>query len=249
MLAMPILLADLKEIMTAIVPLIMLIFWIISQVFGEKGAQPKQAKPAGNPRPKPDEGGLKEEIERFLQEAKQQQQQKKPERSLRQDEEPEAEEIRRREREQREREERMRRKQENKRQEQQRKLEAARRREKELSERGSHRHEEIVEDVQVVGAYPEAPQERSPYQQSEKFVAKAAHLGEDIDQTDERLQKHLKEVFDHQLGNFADSPDAPLNRERDLVTINEITSMLRNPSNFRQAIIMKEILERPKSHW
>lgn len=70
-----------------------------------------------------------------------------------------------------------------------------------------------------------------------------------IDQSDERLQEHLKDVFSHQLGSLSTQERKSHQRKMVNANLDSLASILRNPTNFRQAIILNEILQPPESRW
>ena len=84
-----------------------------------------------------------------------------------------------------------------------------------------------------------------------------SHLGELIGQSDERIESHLKDVFDHGVGQLdrqptggriAEGTDAAAWDERTgavspLAT--QLHQMLANPEGLRSAIVLAEILRRP----
>jgi hypothetical protein len=241
----PLLLAvDIGDILKVIGPLVLLIFWVLSQVFGQKKPD---APPAGNPRPQQpgNGGGLREEIERFLREAKQQQEQQEQtprEREMGQQGSSSAEE------EKKKKQERHRRKEEKQR-------EAARQRAKDMaaSNRRIQTEPEIIEDVIVVSQGSSVSQHVSSYMDSSKFRESASHLGEQVGQADERLSAHLNQAFAHQVGNLAGQPNEV---ERggaavihSVVSGGQIATMLHDPRMFRHAIVLNEILTRPEHRW
>lgn len=88
------------------------------------------------------------------------------------------------------------------------------------------------------------------------FVRRASQLGEDLAQTDERLEARLHEKFDHGLGNLAARREA--REAADLVeagitgtptAAENLLEMLSTPQGVQQAIIMNEILNRPADRW
>jgi hypothetical protein len=88
------------------------------------------------------------------------------------------------------------------------------------------------------------------------FVRRASQLGEDLSQTDERLEARLHEKFDHGLGSLAARREA--REAADLVeagiagtptTAENLLEMLSTPAGVQQAIIMNEILNRPADRW
>jgi len=234
---------DLKQVLTAIVPLVLLVVWIISQVFGQKEAEANKAKPAGNPRPRADEAGMRDEIERFLREAKQQQQEPQN---------PEMAAARRLKRQQE--------KQEKERSKQARQNEAARERAR-AAAAGSQRiyqDPEIIEDVHIVPS-PSVSQHVSTYMDSSKFSQSAAKLGEEVGLSDERLEERLQQTFDHnqsfdhKISNFAGEV-GEVERggaavRHSVTSAAQISVLLRNPTTFRQVLIMNEILNRPDHLW
>jgi hypothetical protein len=240
----PLLLADLVDIIKVIFPLVLLVFWVLFQVLGQKGAKP-EAPPAGNPRPQqPGNGGLRDEIERFLREAKQlQEQEQSPrERELSQQGESTAETERRK------KQERQRRKEEKQR-------ELARQRAKEISGTGRRvqPEPEIVEEVMVVGPASSLSQHVSSYMDSSKFRESASHLGEQVGLADERLEAHLHQAFAQQVGSLAGQVNEV---ERGgaavvhtVVSGAQLSTMLRDPAMFRHAIVLNEIFTRPEHRW
>jgi hypothetical protein len=80
----------------------------------------------------------------------------------------------------------------------------------------------------------------------------ARRLGEDLDQTDERMEAHLHQVFDHHLGRLKESTipveQAPITPPGQ-VAIGDLVKMLGSPQSIRDAIIMAEVLHRPVDRW
>lgn len=82
------------------------------------------------------------------------------------------------------------------------------------------------------------------------------HLGAEVDQADDKLEAHLHQVFDHNLGQLRKSTmeaaaASPSQAARDagLPGAASIAQMLANPQNLRNAIIMSEIIRRPEENW
>jgi hypothetical protein len=89
-----------------------------------------------------------------------------------------------------------------------------------------------------------------------------AHLGETLEQSDERLETHLQDVFQHRLGNLqreaAPSPSAIAQGTDAGVWVggrpahplaDELYEMLSTPQKVRTAILLSEILRRPDERW
>jgi hypothetical protein len=56
----------------ALIPVIFIVFWVLSQVMGGDGAKKKQAPPQGQPAPPNNDGGVRGEIDSFLRQMKEQ---------------------------------------------------------------------------------------------------------------------------------------------------------------------------------
>jgi hypothetical protein len=90
------------------------------------------------------------------------------------------------------------------------------------------------------------------------FDERLSRLGEEVDQSDDRMEAHLHEVFEHQLGTLgartaraADSTlddDSP-GQKRKPVPPKNYLALLQNPASIRDAIILSEILARPTDRW
>ncbi|QEG24345.1 hypothetical protein [Mariniblastus fucicola] len=74
------------------------------------------------------------------------------------------------------------------------------------------------------------------------------YLAENIEQADERLEAHLDQVFDHDVGLLGSGKGATDELIRD-ANNNSVASglfrMLQDPSSVRQSILIAEILKRP----
>jgi len=84
----------------------------------------------------------------------------------------------------------------------------------------------------------------------EEIAEHTRHLGEEVDRADDKLEAHLHEVFDHQVGRLRKSATdfaaaAASDVKRTGFTAGSIAGMLLSPDNLRNAIILGEILKRP----
>jgi hypothetical protein len=80
----------------------------------------------------------------------------------------------------------------------------------------------------------------------------ARHLGEQIGQTDERLEAHLHQKFDHTLGNLVARDITPAEQVAAALATTpatEIAALLATPQGMQQAVILSEILQRPADRW
>jgi hypothetical protein len=75
----------------------------------------------------------------------------------------------------------------------------------------------------------------------------AARLGASVEQADEKLESHLHDKFDHDVGGLA-ARTAEAQAAAG-ISSSEIAKMLRNPVSIRQAVILSEILARPADRW
>jgi len=82
------------------------------------------------------------------------------------------------------------------------------------------------------------------------IVEHVDHLAEDIEQADERMEAHLDQVFDHDVGSskFGTGKGATdeLHRAtRSNTAAQDLLKLLQSPATVRQSIMIAEILKRP----
>lgn len=77
-----------------------------------------------------------------------------------------------------------------------------------------------------------------------------------LDEVDERVETHVHQVFDHEVGSLsAKAGDATLAAaggkpaERPAPLAGLIAAMFRDPNNVRSAVILSEVLRRPDDRW
>jgi hypothetical protein len=80
-------------------------------------------------------------------------------------------------------------------------------------------------------------------------LAEHAHsLGADVALSDERMEAHLRQRFEHQVGAIA--PSATLAQRKATATAaQQLRTLLSTPESVRQIIIASEILRRPEERW
>jgi hypothetical protein len=84
---------------------------------------------------------------------------------------------------------------------------------------------------------------------TEQIGEHARHLGAEVDLADDKLEAHLHQVFDHDLGRLKKSTIEAGAQGRQAagdLTAGQLQQMLRTPQSIREAIIMSEILRRPE---
>ena len=111
---------------------------------------------------------------------------------------------------------------------------------------------------------PTQPREISTVSESvEKHLAnrgfgqRAEHLADDIVRADAVMEEHVKSAFNRKVGRLGgaetSAPAAPVTDvEPTVVAADPATAMatlLANPQNVRQAVILNEILTRPEHRW
>jgi len=113
------------------------------------------------------------------------------------------------------------------------------------------RHESVSEHVRS----HVANQVRTDLDESQ-FAGRSAQLGAQVGQSDERLEERLHDKFDHQLGAFAnESGSASAVDTGEPVVLSEVSAaaglsaLLGSQVRLRQAIILHEIMQRPKDRW
>jgi hypothetical protein len=90
------------------------------------------------------------------------------------------------------------------------------------------------------------------------FSQRAEHLADDISRADENMEEHLQQVFGHRVGTLGESSPGRLTSTTDVAatvsvsassTILDLADMLTSPQKLRQAIVLREILDRPEHRW
>jgi len=77
------------------------------------------------------------------------------------------------------------------------------------------------------------------------------HLGDEIEQADERMEAHLDDVFDHDVGKLSARKRKSVTDQKlpvmgeDNKVAKSILKLLQNPKTVRQSILVAEILKRP----
>jgi hypothetical protein len=85
--------------------------------------------------------------------------------------------------------------------------------------------------------------------------AQVDRLGDAVEVADDVMEEHLKQVFDHRVGTLAtdaaqSAPARPgAGRKRAAAAPVDFAAMLANTGNLRQAIVLNEILQRPADRW
>lgn len=73
-----------------------------------------------------------------------------------------------------------------------------------------------------------------------------------VEMTDERMEQHLHQAFEHRLGDLKARPAERLTQttptDASLGAL-ALVAMLRDPAGARQAILLNEILSRPEHRW
>lgn len=122
---------------------------------------------------------------------------------------------------------------------------------------------EIVEEIQIIE--PDilrgetVAEHVSGHIQTAGFEERLSHLGEDVDHSDDRMEAHLHDVFEHDLGQLGAKTsiaeestlddDSPPPKGPARLSTADVLAMLSQPDSIRQAIILTEILNRPEDRW
>jgi hypothetical protein len=94
------------------------------------------------------------------------------------------------------------------------------------------------------------------YLSSDQFTTRAAQLGEEVGEADERMEARLHAKFDHQVGQLTkSSTDSPYtvgpsqeSAQQRMPVVN-LAELLRSPQGMLQAIVLNEILHPPQHRW
>ena len=82
------------------------------------------------------------------------------------------------------------------------------------------------------------------------YADRASHLGEEVGEVGERLEEHLHEAFDHQIGSLKhENLDASSDKKSSESSPQGLQQLLRSKSAIRNAIVFREIIDRPKHLW
>ena len=87
---------------------------------------------------------------------------------------------------------------------------------------------------------------------SSDIAEHAEHLGDRIQTADDRIAARLKRKFDHDVSKIDDLPTvqddkvATVTEQETSMIANDLIQMFRSPQSVRQAILISEILKRPK---
>ena len=92
-----------------------------------------------------------------------------------------------------------------------------------------------------------------------QFTRRASKLGGKVVRTEKKLDKHLHQVFNHELGDLARAPSKTTGR-RLTTTMQQpvdmpptaaagFAALLGSAENIRRAIVINEILTRPEDRW
>ena len=100
---------------------------------------------------------------------------------------------------------------------------------------------------------------------TQQFQQRAAHMTDDVDNADDRVEARLQQTFDHKLGRLSqiDSTEkgsAPTSRSAtdtaaQVTTADEnlmlsfLVKSFHSPQTIRQAVILSDILTRPEHRW
>ncbi|MFV1967233.1 MAG: hypothetical protein ACC628_17530 [Pirellulaceae bacterium] len=117
---------------------------------------------------------------------------------------------------------------------------------------------EILEEEDVSGA--DVSRQVFQHLDTSSFAEHASHLGENVDQSDDRMESHLHQVFEHKLGRLGaqtsaaaesvlDDDGAQAEKKKAPTSASTVADMLRDPRNLRNAMVIREILTRPEHLW
>ena len=94
---------------------------------------------------------------------------------------------------------------------------------------------------------------------SRGFQQRAERLADDISQADEHMERHLQAAFGHRVGTLSSSDPVasttpltdvgPMATDDRTATAKGLAGLLANQDNIKQAIMLKEILDRPVDRW
>jgi hypothetical protein len=118
---------------------------------------------------------------------------------------------------------------------------------------------EILEVDKVSGE--DVSRQVSKHLNTSSFTERASHLGEFVDQSDDRMEARLESVFEHRLGQLGtrtsetaestldDDEPSKGQKKPASATTTGLVAMLRDPQTLRNVIVAREIFNRPEHLW
>lgn len=119
---------------------------------------------------------------------------------------------------------------------------------------------EVIEDDAVSG--DDVARLVEQHLDNRGFVERASHLAESVRGSDDVIEAHLHETFEHRLGQLGESTsraeDSTLDDEDSAAKVTvtaaslsgeAVAKLLRSPRELRTAILLREILDRPQHLW
>jgi hypothetical protein len=79
-------------------------------------------------------------------------------------------------------------------------------------------------------------------------TAHIAKLGAEVGLADEKIEAHLHQKFDHDLGRISD-PEDKAGAAAGAAFAAQIAQLFRSPQSIQQAFILNEIINRPEQRW
>lgn len=101
------------------------------------------------------------------------------------------------------------------------------------------------------------------YLDEDEFARREGSLGKEVAQADNEIDQHLRQTFDHRVGQLAavpgeaaaltvaaESPElAAATDETPSAFATGLLDLMANPDSLRQAIVLNEVLRRPEERW
>ncbi|MDE0734585.1 MAG: hypothetical protein OSB47_02105 [Pirellulaceae bacterium] len=84
-----------------------------------------------------------------------------------------------------------------------------------------------------------------------QYDDRASRLAEDINQADERLEEHIHDAFDHAVGalDHDEEGDSQETGQGKKSARQSLWQMFRSKSALRNAILIREVFDRPEHRW
>ena len=83
-----------------------------------------------------------------------------------------------------------------------------------------------------------------------EYQERASHLAEEVGHADERMEDRLHSVFDHEVGELDDSAGSSTEGKQPAKSAAaSLLDVFRSKSAVRNAVIIREIFDRPEHRW
>ncbi len=93
------------------------------------------------------------------------------------------------------------------------------------------------------------PQPQQANRQLQSTYSDNDMANQSVEQTAARMEEHIHQAFDHQVGALNAGAQSTLGNETGEVDIQTILKLLQQPTGLMTALVLREVLDRPVHRW